>query len=131
MARIASRRLRRQALPQRAILGRAQQLPLASGAFRHVLSTFPDEYILAEETLSEIWRILQPGGSLIIVAMAEITGSAIYDRLAAWLFQFTGQTGAVPDAWSEQLRRAGFQPEINLVQLPRSQVTRFAGTKPA
>jgi ubiquinone/menaquinone biosynthesis C-methylase UbiE len=129
MAVIASRRLTRSGHAQRAVLGRAQELPLSGYAFQHVLSTFPDQYIASDEALAEIHRVLRRGGSLVITAMAEITGSAIFDRLASWLFRITGQTGPIPHTWRDQLLQAGFMPEIKTVQLPRSRVTLIIGTK--
>lgn len=129
MAKMASRRLRRHGCTTRAIQGSAQHLPHPGRAFQHVLSTFPDEYITSEQTLSEIHRVLRPGGSLVIVAMSEITGAGIFDRLAAWLFRFTGQTGSIPDSWREPLKQAGFRPEIRSMQLPRSRVTLITGAK--
>jgi ubiquinone/menaquinone biosynthesis C-methylase UbiE len=129
MAKIAARRLRRHGCTPRAILGSAQHLPHPGRAFQHVLSTFPDEYITSEQTLAEIHRVLRPGGSLIIVAMSEITGAGILDRLAAWLFRFTGQTGPISDAWREPLKQAGFHPEIRSMQLPRSRVTLITGDR--
>lgn len=47
--------------------GQAQSLPFSSASFDTVVSTFPNEYILDPITISQIERVLRPGGLLIVV----------------------------------------------------------------
>lgn len=129
MAAIAAQRLRAHGHAPVVVRGLAQQLPFPSHSFQHVLSTFPDEYIAAPESLREMQRVLIPGGSVVVVAMGEITGLALLDRLAALLFRLTGQAGPIPDHWSEPVRKAGLRPQLQTVELPRSRVTQIIGTK--
>ncbi len=112
MSRQAARRLDRHSLPLRLTRGLAQGLPFPGGTFATVVSTFPSEYIFDEKTLTEIHRVLRPGGSLVILPLAWITGGRPLEKLAAWLFRVTGQapgqTGRLQPAVQDRLNRAGF-----------------------
>lgn len=94
MSRIAHKRLHQSGINHRLILGRSEALPFANQTFPTVVATFPSEYILAPQTLNEVWRILTPGGQLLILPTAWITGKSWLERLAAWLFIITGQSSA-------------------------------------
>lgn len=54
------------------IHGSAQQLPFSDAAFDTVVSTFPSEYIYDAKTISEVARILRPGGRLIVIEGANL-----------------------------------------------------------
>lgn len=74
MLRHAARKARRRGLPPFwACRARAEALPFPKACFDSVASTFPSEYIIAEATLSEIRRVLRPGGRLVIVPAGWIT----------------------------------------------------------
>ncbi len=74
MLRQAARKARRHRLPPFwACRARAEALPFPSASFDSVASTFPSEYIIAQATLSEIRRVLRPGGRLVIVPAGWIT----------------------------------------------------------
>jgi SAM-dependent methyltransferase len=74
MLRQAARKARRRDLPPFwACRARAEALPFPAGCFDSVVSTFPSEYIIAPATLSEIRRVLRPGGRLVIVPAGWIT----------------------------------------------------------
>jgi ubiquinone/menaquinone biosynthesis C-methylase UbiE len=51
------------------VRARAQRLPFRDGSFANVVMTFPAEFALEKETLTETARVLQPHGRLVIVAM--------------------------------------------------------------
>ena len=130
MSRIAHRRVRRAGLAPRLVRARAQELPFRAASFDCVVSTFPAEYILEPASIREIWRVLQAGARLVIVAMAEIRSRRPLDRLARWLFRVTGQSGDLPPEWADPLVRIGF--DIHRVELAvsRSNVTQIIGSKP-
>src|SRR5256885_4327393 len=44
------------------IQGLAQSLPFSDETFDNVVSTFPSEYIYERDTISEVKRVLRPGG---------------------------------------------------------------------
>ncbi len=125
MGTLARRKLR-QAGRNRVPLVRAgvDALPFAGGSFSSLLSTFPTEYIGRSAAIAEFYRVLEPGGVLVSVPAAQITGLAPTDRFADWLFRVTGQ--AATDPFGPLLQRyaqAGFAARIERVRLPRSIVT--------
>ena len=68
MLKRARRKVRRLGVaPLRACRARAQALPFPDASFQSVVSTFPSEYIAERETLTELARVLGPGGRLVIV----------------------------------------------------------------
>ena len=124
MGRLARRRLAR--YPFQLVHSYAQNLPFSAAVFHQVVATFPTEYIAHPDTLAEIYRVLTPGGQLIILPAAWITGRRPDQRLAAWLFRTTGQAPATIDlsAIAAQalppLEQAGFDARINSLSLPHS-----------
>ena len=132
MGQIAQRKLRAQGLAIPLIRGRVQALPLASGAFASLVATFPTDFVLDPQAVAEFHRVLQPAGRLIIIPLALITGPALPDRLARWLFRVTDQAS---EAWLDPLDRlyrpAGFSVQIERVRLPRSVVLVIVAEKSA
>jgi ubiquinone/menaquinone biosynthesis C-methylase UbiE len=126
MARQASRRIRKAGGIPRLLRGYAQSLPFPANTFDTVVSTFPSEYIFDPQTLTEIHRLLVPGGMLVIVPMAWVTGTRPLERLMAWLFRVTGEApgmaGPISSAMSARFTRAGFRVRSELVESPGSQV---------
>jgi ubiquinone/menaquinone biosynthesis C-methylase UbiE len=100
--------------------GYAQTMPFASAAFQQAVATFPTEYISDIRTLSEFRRVLQPGGLLVVLPVAWITGPSVVDRLAAGLFRVTRQappdTSRLEQQLAAPLRSAGFQ--VSIVRQP-------------
>jgi SAM-dependent methyltransferase len=52
--------------------GSAQHLPFSDASFDTVVSTFPSEYIYDPDTITEVERILRPGGRLIVIEGANL-----------------------------------------------------------
>lgn len=109
MVRITRRKLRRQGLDVPLCRGRAQALPFADGAFDAVVSTFPAEFILHAATLSEVARVLRPGGRAVVIAEARLEGRSLLRRFIERLYVITGQRGPWPDV-DARLREAGLVP---------------------
>ncbi|GAB4510404.1 MAG: hypothetical protein OHK0046_07170 [Anaerolineae bacterium] len=91
MGRIARHKLQRQGLKAVFTQGEAQRLPFSDQAFDTVISTFPTDFIFASETLSEVWRVLAPGGRLIVVPSGVLLGGGAVRRFLEWLYAITGQ----------------------------------------
>jgi ubiquinone/menaquinone biosynthesis C-methylase UbiE len=108
MIRIARRKLRRHSVAVPLVRGRAQWLPFADASFDSILCTFPAEFIVVPDTLSQIARVLRPGGRAVIVAMARLLVDAPWVRFLEWLYRITGQRGPLPDLRS-QLRTLGLE----------------------
>ena len=106
--------------------GYAQFIPFKSATFNQVVATFPTNYIIDPRSLAEIHRILAPGGLLVIIPVAWITGPTPLDRFLAAIFRVTRQS--VPDTtqlehhFTAPLQAAGFNPEVIRRQLPGSLV---------
>jgi SAM-dependent methyltransferase len=125
MAQQARRRLLRAGSTCNLSRGLAQHLPFPAGAFESVVATFPSEYIFDPQTLREIRRVLRPGGKLLILLNAWITGKSLPERLAAGAFALTGQAGAIEAAISGmegRLRASGFRVGHELVERRGSRV---------
>jgi ubiquinone/menaquinone biosynthesis C-methylase UbiE len=130
MSGLAQRRLQRFGLPPVLLRGRVQALPLPDGQLDNIFSTFPTEYIVDPAALREFVRVLRPGGRLVAVPVASITGPAVYDRVADWLFRFTGQSQST---WFEpvlnRFAAAGLAARIERVNLARSLVVVIVADK--
>ena len=122
MGRQAYRRLRRLHLQPRLINARSQDMPLAGGAFPQIVVTFPSEYIVAPNTLSEIYRILSPGGSAAVLLFAWITGQNVIEKGAAWLFRVTGESPIWNDSFLAPARAVGFLARSEIILLPKSKL---------
>jgi ubiquinone/menaquinone biosynthesis C-methylase UbiE len=126
MAKQTSRRLRKNRIAPNILRGYAQHIPFANESFHSVVATFPSEYIFDPETLLEIRRVLTPGGRLVILPMAWITGTRLLERLAAWLFRITGEAPGVPGQISTMVKNRishlGFAVRSEIIKLDGGQV---------
>ena len=133
----AVRRLRKRDLIPHLSRCYVQAMPYAAGSFAAILSTFPTNYIVAPETLANLYRILQPGGRVVIVPEGHLTGRTSLHSLIAWLFRITGQQSAhqaeLERAWASftgPAETAGFRVERHMVSLERSACTVLVLEKP-
>lgn len=125
MVRQATGRLKKAGVPLRLSRGYAQSLPFPATAFDRVVATFPSEYIFDPRTLSEVWRVLAPGGRLVLVSVAWITGNKVLERLVTWLLNVTGQNLAARSARpliEARFVAAGFEVQSEIVEIPGSRV---------
>lgn len=129
MGRIARRRLAGGDGPARLVRGRAQALPFADFSFDGVLATFPTPYIIAPTTVAALYRVLRPGGRLVVVPGAQLTGNGPAVRFIDWLYAITGQGDDSPgdaaqdEFWTRALVEPGFSVRHHTVTLPTSVVT--------
>lgn len=122
MSRRAARHLRSGAIKPNLVNGMAQWLPFTGGAFECVVSTFPTEYIFNPVTMNEVYRVLSPGGRLVVLASAALTGKRRSEQTAAWLFKVTGQSSPWEKRLLDPLRQSGFYTRLEEVHLKTSLV---------
>ena len=91
MGHIAQKKLQGAGVSSLLVRGRAEQLPFAAGQFVAVVATFPTEFIVADETLKEVHRVLVDGGQLVIVLSAELVRGGLVRIFLEWLYRITGQ----------------------------------------
>jgi ubiquinone/menaquinone biosynthesis C-methylase UbiE len=143
MGKLALRRLRANSADASILRAPAQNLPFAAHSFDSALATFPTEFIAERRTLRELHRVLRPGGRLLIVPQAQLTGKSLAVRVLEFLFAITGQrqvpahepeTESAGPQWplmQERLLDAGFSAQAESVSLPGSEVILVTATRPA
>ncbi|BCY18456.1 MAG: methyltransferase domain-containing protein [Chloroflexi bacterium] len=102
----------------RLVRGIGQAIPFETGYFHHVTATFPAPYIFEQSTLNEIRRVLKPGGNLIILLTAEVTGNSFHERIIRFFSGMLG-FGYLPESLQESLqnhfRDAGFLARVECI----------------
>ena len=135
MSRQAHHRILRKGINPLLTNGLAQFLPFPDSHFHQVVATFPSEYIYDPSVLAEIYRILIPGGELLVLPVAWITGQKWYDRIAANLFRVTGQS---PEAYtpdivtevSKPFQESGFIVRVEISETENSRILLLHAVKP-
>ena len=124
MGRIARRKLIQHKLTPRLTRGAAQALPFRNGQFSTVVSTFPSDFIVAKETLEEVFRVLRDDGVFVIVPSASFTGGGIAKAFLEWLYRITGQQSSEAPADDSRLHDwfvpYGFEVSTHREQCPNS-----------
>jgi len=130
MGRIARRKLLQRHLPARLVRGSAYGLPFPAQAFAAVVSTFPTDFIVQPETLTEVYRVLRPDGRFVIVPNGVLTGRGPVEAGVEWLYRITGQRG---DGTNIEAFLAGFGFEAHALheRCPRSMTQVIAARKRA
>jgi len=131
MSHLARRRLLRKSISPKLIQGQSQFLPFASNTLPQLIVTFPSEYISDQRTLSEVYRVLTPGGSVVILLFAWITGHNTLDRIAAWLFRITGEAPTWEDRFLMPARAMGFVTHSEFIDHPSSKLLFLHLQKPS
>jgi ubiquinone/menaquinone biosynthesis C-methylase UbiE len=129
MSRLAQLRMEKEGLATLLVRGQGQSLPFEAGTFDTVVAAFPAPYIMEPDTMAAIRRVLRPGGRLVVVPEAELTGSDPVVRALEWLFAITGQRSKAGhhrsnsgNDWPEVLGGHGFYAIVHNVFLPGSRV---------
>lgn len=136
MCRMAYKRLSRCGYQPCIVNGYAQNLPFPPVSFSHVVATFPSEYIFSQKTLSEIYRVLSPEGSLVVLPTALILGKGWIDRFLRWLNHISRQAPpSLNDLFLEELsrpfRQAGFETTLLTPVIHDSQIVLILARKPS
>jgi ubiquinone/menaquinone biosynthesis C-methylase UbiE len=135
MGKQARRRLVCHAMPCRLVRAKSQQLPFSSQAFDQIVSTFPSEFLFQYQTLAEIYRVLVPGGLLVVLPVAWIRRGTYIERSFAWLFQITHQAPPQSDeSWRMHLitlfQQAGFEVDTEMISQASSEVFLLLASRP-
>jgi ubiquinone/menaquinone biosynthesis C-methylase UbiE len=131
MGWLAYRRIVKSGFTPKLVKGQGQKLPFPADTFDQVVSTFPSRYIFDVTTLTGIYRVLLPGGKLVVLPVAWIDRKRFFDRLAAGLFDFTRQAPKWEAALADPFIAAGFQLKIDHRRLASSEVLLIIATKPS
>lgn len=96
MAQQAGKRLQKSKHDLRLNQAKAQALPFPNNTFANIVATFPTDYILEDETLAEIHRVLRDPtpdspSRLIVVAEGQLRGPWPIRPVIDWLYKVTGQ----------------------------------------
>jgi ubiquinone/menaquinone biosynthesis C-methylase UbiE len=122
MARLTRRQLRKAGLTVPLVRARAQALPFQDGCFDSAVATFPAEFIVAQATLRETARVLEPDGKL-VVALGALPGRrGPIPSFIRWLYRITEQRDMLPKGGEALLRRAGFSPRVQWETVGQSRV---------
>ena len=115
------------------LIGYTQKCPFAANSFDQIVATFPTEHIFTPQALSELRRILRPGGELLILPMAWITARSLWGRAAAGLFRITGQNAPQNTDWQAlfepRFTAVGFSLQIEMLSQPGSQLLLLTARK--
>ncbi len=90
MLKQARKKLELAGFKGRLVQAKVQHLPFPDNSFETVVSTFPTGYIMSLESLTEIQRVLYPGGRLVIVDTAILKP---YNRASRFLIRLYGLLG--------------------------------------
>ncbi|MBI3175839.1 MAG: methyltransferase domain-containing protein [Chloroflexi bacterium] len=130
MGRLAKTRLLKSGYAKiNLVRGVTQSLPFPSGHFDTILSTFPSEYIFDPQTLSEVWRVLDNGGRLVVLPAAWPR-----NPLLGWLFRVTGQSPAealeiIQGRLKNPFIESGFDVEIQTLDVQSGLLLIIIATK--
>jgi ubiquinone/menaquinone biosynthesis C-methylase UbiE len=129
MIRQAQWRLRHEKLNVPQVRCRVQALPFRSGTFDSVVSTFPTDYIAEAATVSEVQRVTNERGRLIVVMGAQLIGRQPSVRFIEWLYQITGQRAGSLEKQESIFDRVGMPAQIETETVGASTVTLIVAEK--
>jgi ubiquinone/menaquinone biosynthesis C-methylase UbiE len=116
MCRLAGGRIRTTGHDPRIARASAEQLPFANESFSCILATFPAPFILSTQTARESFRVLRPGGNLVVLLSVQMGGDALPERVLRSLLRWTGQQPAEDNAYLSALfsiyQEAGFSTRM-------------------
>jgi ubiquinone/menaquinone biosynthesis C-methylase UbiE len=130
MGHIAGHKLRRRGILPPLVRAQAQALPFPAQSFPAVISTFPTEFIADPVTLAEIYRVLEPGGRLVVVLCGVLTRGGIVKEALEGAYRATGQRSPRLVSVEDRLAAAGFRGHLFSEELSRSLVWLFVAEKP-
>jgi ubiquinone/menaquinone biosynthesis C-methylase UbiE len=134
MGKICRRRMEKHQVDPRLVRGDGIALPFESLSFETIVATFPAEYIVFPQTLTQIFRCLTPDGTFVLLPLAWVTGPGLFHKFTAWLFRITGQSIPLDhpalDQGFNRIKNAGFAVETMTVPKKNSRVLIVLARKP-
>lgn len=130
MGQLASRKLTRMNVTCHLIRCSALHLPLPPEIFSAIISTFPTEFIFQESTLAEAYRVLRPGGKVVIVLSGMLGPASLLVKLIEWLYAVTGQDTAIGNLPLTVFNKTGFEYEIRNIEINKDMVIVLDANKP-
>jgi ubiquinone/menaquinone biosynthesis C-methylase UbiE len=128
MQRVSSRKVREAAASRPyCIRGRVQTLPLRDACCDTVVSTFPAPYIVEAASLSEIARVLRPGGRLVVVGLVIYTER----RKPEMLFDLTIPPEPGVDTFCGRAEDAGLRVRRSSRFMPPARLPVLLAERPA
>lgn len=121
------------------VIGYAQLLPFSNSCIDHLIASFPTNYILDPNTLSEAFRVLIPGGDFTVLPLARPTGNSVISSALNWLFRITGQAPdnsadkvlkAMHTTYSDPFTQAGFNTHITYRRVSSGELWIIHAIKP-
>ena len=134
MGRMARRNLARHGLPANLVNADAQSLPFPDSHFHQVAATFPSDYIIDPKVLAEVYRVLIPGGQLLVVPVAWTAQFGLMRFAADAIFRALGQSRGLEDAYQGYIARMaspGFSVSLEERTVGSNTVVVIQAKKPA
>ncbi len=130
MVRRASKKIKSLGFHPPLIQGNVFALPFVDSYFDQVVSTFPSEFIFNKKAIAEIFRVLSPGGQLIILPFAWIKGKLWYEKIVSRLFDFSEVSHVWKEKYCTVISQEGFGLSITQINDARSGMMFIIATKP-
>ncbi|MBI5876386.1 MAG: class I SAM-dependent methyltransferase [Chloroflexi bacterium] len=128
MARITAGKLRRAGHRLRLARASVLALPYPAGTFDSLVLTFPPNFLQSPQAITEMARVLAPGGRIVIVDAGWLDGPPALGALINLAFRFTG-TSDIGDERARPLRQAGFDVQVLRTGDARSHAQVLIATK--
>lgn len=129
MGHITQRKLWQRGHTPTLLRGYGQQLPFAKDVFAAVVCTFPTPFILENATLLQLYRVIQPGGRLVVVMSGILTGDNPPVAVLETLYRITGQREGDTSDLLHCFTRVGFSAQVVWEDCPNSRVLLIVADK--
>ncbi|MCC7162309.1 MAG: methyltransferase domain-containing protein [Anaerolineae bacterium] len=91
MGALTHKKFRAHSLPlPRLVRARVQTLPFPAASFSTLIMTFPPGFVYDLDAMRELWRVLEPRGTLLWVDAPVIYPRDVWSRFLNWMFLVTG-----------------------------------------